>query len=110
MGLAICKKHGESGVIGNISLDICQDLQNAISDITGIVVVTIDIFDDDEFLYSQKNYISKKIFEESDLKKKYKITNEEQEAALNVIFPSTSGMCGKCFEEYVIRNDISIEK
>ncbi len=110
MGLAICKKHGESGVISGISLDLCQDLEHNPDTIQKIVIVNIEVFDDDEYLYTQKNYVSEKMFIDNKLEKNYRIRNEKQEDSLNLIFPKTSGMCGKCFEEYVLRNKIIIEK
>src|SRR5688572_13141090 len=99
MGLAICKKHGESGVIGGISLDICQDVQNGKNEIKGIVIIKIDVFDGDEFLYTEKNYVSSKIFNDRRLSKKYTISDEGQENTLNDLLPPTSGMCGRCFED-----------
>lgn len=110
MGLAICKNHGESGVISGISLDICQDLEHNPATIQKIVIVNIEVFDGDEYLYTQKNYVSEKLFRDNNLEKNYRITNEDEEDSLNLKFPKTSGMCGKCFEEYILRNRITIEK
>lgn len=110
MGLATCKKHEKSSVISGISLDICQDFEHNPATIQKIVIVNIEIFDGDQYLYTQKNYVSEKIFIDNNLEKNYRITNEEQEDSLNLTFPKTSGMCGKCFEEYISGNRISIEK
>lgn len=110
MGLAICNKHGESGVVDGISLDVCLDLENHTATVKNIAIVVIEVFDDDEYLYSQKNYISEKLFIEKNLKKKYYIKNDTQEEILNKIFPRTSGVCGKCFKDYILRNGIIIEK
>ncbi len=111
MGLAICNKHGQTGVVSNISLDICKELSdNHNNEIREIVVVIIDVYDNDEFLYKQKNYISRDIFNKYNLKKSYKISTEEEEKDINKIFPKTSGLCSKCFEEYIEKNDILLER
>ncbi|WP_066962875.1 hypothetical protein [Microbulbifer sp. Q7] len=109
MGLAFCKKHGETGITPNISVEICEDQsKGSLGKIQDICIVNIKIFDGDEYLYTQENYISKAAFDEAGMNFEYIITCEEDEEKINVFFPETSGMCSACFKEYIISRNIKL--
>lgn len=111
MGLALCSKHGESAVIGGISLDICEAIsQRRQIEPAAIVKICIAIYDGDDFLYEETSYVSQELFETRKLKKQYIIRTEEQEQLVERSIPMTSGMCIKCFEDYLVDFQISIDK
>lgn len=102
MGTTLCNKHGETGIVSSISIDICEEMMGR-SSIKNerIYIVIIKVFDGNEYLYEQKNYISEALFKEKDLNMLYELHDELDEERINTFFPKTSGMCGKCFNEYL---------
>lgn len=70
--------------------------------------VSIKVFDENDFIFEQVNYISDSIFKEHALKMKYDIHTESDEILLNELFPKTSGVCGKCFNEYLSSRELVV--
>lgn len=102
MGTSLCEKHGETGIFSSISIDICEEIMGRSSiKNENIYVVIIKVFDGDEYLYEQKNYISEGLFKEGNLNFIYEIHDELDEERINAFFPKTSGICGECFNEYL---------
>ena len=109
MGLILCDKHGPTGVINHISEDICEKV---ISDDPlkreDIKVVLIDLYDEEEYLFTITNYISADLFAKYELREKYVIRNEEEEEALDRKLPKLGALCGMCFKAYLIKNGIDL--
>ena len=102
MGIISCIKHGVCGLTPSVSVDICNDLLNGGSGgIRDIYLVIVRVFDGEEHLYDQVNYISCELVDLHKLNRVYEIHNEAEEARINSFFPKTSVVCGKCFEEYI---------
>lgn len=106
MSLILCEKHGQTGVINHISKDICEKIINDDPLQDDIKIVLIDLFDKNDFLYTITNYISSTLVAKHKLLEKYIIHNEEEEIILDKNFPKLSGLCGKCFREYVNKYNI----
>lgn len=102
MGISLCRRHGESGIVSSISIDICEEIMGRSKEkIENVYVVTIKVFDEDEHVFDQSNYISENLFKTHNLKLEYEIHSESDEEKINSFFPKTSGVCGKCFDEYM---------
>ncbi len=109
MGLIQCRKHGQTGIVPNISIDICEDqLGEKDNNISEICIIYIRVFDGEEYLFDQKNYINKKLFDQLGMQFDYIIRKEEDEESLNAFFPKTSGMCADCFKEYILGRNIKL--
>ncbi|PUA30184.1 MAG: hypothetical protein B0W54_06630 [Cellvibrio sp. 79] len=107
MAICFCKKHGDSGVVSCISKDVCEDVLGRSNEaINNIYIVVIKVFDAEEFLFDQINYVSESIFKLYNLSVKYEVHSESDEENLNSFFPETSGACGKCFEEYILSRNL----
>lgn len=103
MGLIICQKHGETGVIPFISKGLWQIAkQNTKIDCDKIKVITIAIKIDQETSFSLKYYFTKDEFDLFSLDDYYSIsTDEEDEKVTKIFHDKTRPMCGDCFKEYL---------
>lgn len=109
MGIIICEKHGRQGIKINIEKSI---VDNILADISlteaDLVVVTIAFFDNAYFLYEDKILLKKPTFIAHEFTDTYTITNELEEAQimphLNKLL---TGVCGKCYSEYMLKHQIS---
>ncbi|QIL89516.1 hypothetical protein GNX18_06910 [Microbulbifer sp. SH-1] len=109
MGLALCRKHGETGIVPDISIDICRDQSGENNNnVNEICIVCVKVFDGGEHLFDQKNYISKNVFDQVGMQFEYVIRSDEDEEKLNAFFPETSGMCAECFKEYISSRNIKL--
>lgn len=111
MGIVICEKHGKQGFKINIEKSIVDHIL-ADSPLAGadLVVVTLSFFDEAEFLYEDKILLKKSTFIAHGFNSTYTITNEREEAQimppLNELL---TGVCGKCYAEYMLKQHISID-
>lgn len=111
MGLAQCNKHAETGVVGSISIDICGAVRANTKISPNIIhVIKIAVYDEEEFLFEDKMYVSGDIFDRSGLKYNYVIRTEQDEERLNLILPETSGLCAGCFKDYIGEFDAVISQ
>jgi len=108
MGLILCEKHGQTGLINHISKDICEKVINDEPLQADIKIVLINLFDENEFLCTITNHISSTLVAKHKLLEKYIIHNEKEELALEEHFPKLSGLCGKCFREYINKYNINL--
>lgn len=111
MGLARCEKHGETGVVGSISLDICKAVRSETElSPNHIRIIKIGVYDDDDFLFEDQMYVSEEQFVQGGLTQNYAIRSDEDEQKLNSILPEASGLCAECFKDYVNRFQVIITK
>jgi hypothetical protein len=111
MGVAQCDKHGEVGVVGNISLDVCKAVR-AETELSSnkIRIIKIGVYDDVDFLFEDQMYVSETQFVLRSLVQSYVIRSDQDEQELNLILPETSGLCAECFKEYVNKFQVAIAK
>lgn len=110
MGLILCRKHGEAGVVDGVSIDICRDFWEKKSEIKEIFLVVSNIYDDDVLVFSKKYYVSKGLFFVNNMEISYDVRDEIDENRFMQGLPEVSGLCMFCFEDYIKDNKISILK
>lgn len=111
MGIIICEKHGRQGIKINVEKSIVDII---LADVplteADLVVVTIAFFDNADFLYEEKILLKKSTFIAHKFKSAYTIANELEEAQimppLNELL---TGICGKCYSEYMFKHLINID-
>jgi len=116
MGIVICKLHGEIGVKPFIDVKIAN---NIMLDYQGLplekeknifLVIVQYIFNESEGIesFNLNYYISEKNIHKYKLKHLYLITTDEEEDKFDRMIPELSGVCGKCFEDYIQKYNIEI--
>lgn len=113
MGILICLKHGQQGVVPFIELEIAQKINDGIPiSKDEIETIKADFYDDAQKLIGTTCYmLYANTVKQNEFRKKYSIFTEEQE--LDLLTPIqlvTSGsVCSKCLEEYKITHGWDIE-
>ena len=116
MGIVICKIHGKVGIKPFIDMEITNNIKLENQGLffkkeKKIFVVTsqyiIDEFEEMES-FKIKYYISEKNMNKYKLDDFYMLTTDEDEDKFNKIIPELSGVCGKCFTEYIKKYNIEI--
>ena len=109
MGLIICDKHGEQGIVINIEDDICRKIL-ADTPLTNeeLCVIKAVFYDDDETFLMDVNYlVSIQTKESLNLMEYFEIrTEEEDEKFLGKMSSKMGAVCGQCLNEYKFRKDI----
>lgn len=108
MGLIICNKHGEQGIVINIEDQICRKIlaDTPMSD-EDLYVIKVLFYDDEEFLMDMNYLISKEMKEDLNLIEVYEVQNEEEDSEfLRKISPRMGIVCGQCLQEYRYRTNI----
>ena len=116
MGMIICEVHGMTGIEPFIDAQIAN---NIMLDYQGLpleeeknifLVILQLIFDESEGIesFNLHYYISEKNIHKYKLKHSYSITTDEDEDKFNRMTPEFSGICGKCFEDYIQKYNIEI--
>lgn len=104
MGILICPKHGQQGIVPFIEMEISQKITEGIPiSKHDIVIVEAAFLDETGTLLATSCYmLSKRTFEQNNFKKKYSIQTEGEELDfLGPIQKLASGfVCSKCLEEY----------
>ena len=110
MGIIICNKHGKKGIKINIDKKIIDNIHSGVNiKEEDLVIVTVELFDELDFLLEYKILFRKDTFVENKLKYFYKISNElEEEEELLPVEGLLSGVCGECYFEYMKNNNINI--
>ena len=110
MGIMICAQHGKQGIRINIDKEIVKDIDfdKAIQE-EDLIIVTVSFYDKTEFLYEERRLLKKDTFVRNKLKHSYIIREEEEEKELISLDALLTGICGKCYSEYMSKHNISIE-
>ncbi|WP_445768429.1 hypothetical protein [Rheinheimera sp.] len=103
MGVMICKKHGEVGVIPTVSKNLADAMLKGIAIREDVATIYLRVFDEGEFLFD-KLFFTHNSQDMSNLKDEYVIENETDDAVfsreVHPIF-SGGGYCVRCFKEYM---------
>lgn len=108
MGLIICSKHGEQGIVINIEDEICRKIlaDKPISN-ENLHVIKVLFYDHEEFLMDMNYLISSEMKDDLNLVDVYEVKNEEEDSEfLRRISPRMGIVCGQCLKEYKYRRDI----
>jgi hypothetical protein len=112
MGMVICKKHGRTGVRIDVLDEICKKiLTDKPIDQEMLSFIHVEYFDNKELLFDTNYIVTKRFKEERNLEDYYKIsTDKEQELLNRKLGNSIGAICGKCFDEYLERYNLSIAR
>jgi hypothetical protein len=110
MGMVICEKHGLTGIAIGILNEICDKIVNDEPISQNILrTVVIEYFVEDELLISHRYLITDNFKRAYKLAAHYKIkSDEEDERIFKPIDPFIGAICGKCFEEYLLKYNLQI--
>lgn len=109
MGMVICPEHGRGGIVPAVSLDVCEAIRSGkAAEIGKIFVVAVDLHDGEKLLGTLDNHLSERLFKAHRLSPRYVIQSDEDEKALEAIFPPTQPVCARCFQEYVAKHAIEV--
>ena len=112
MGIITCEKHGRTGIVKGILKEICQKMLNdELLNQDELTIIIIDYYDGEELLFNEKYLVTTDFKNKLKLKDNYKIsTDEEEELFIKPMASEMGAICGKCYEEYLLRHDIKLEK
>ena len=112
MGIIICEKHGRTGIVTGVLKEICQKMLNdELLNQDELTTILIDYYDGKKLLFNEKYLITADFKKKLKLKDHYKIsTDEEEEIFIKPMASEMGAICGKCYEEYLLRHDIKIAK
>lgn len=108
MGLIICEKHDEQGIVINIENNICRMIlaDEPLCD-EDLFVIKILFYDNEEFLMDMNYLITTEMRDSLNLIEIYEVQNEEEESeVLKQISPRMGILCGQCLKEYKFRKNI----
>lgn len=108
MGLIICDKHGEQGIVINIEDAICRKIL-ADAPIAGedLCVMKVLFYDNDEFLMDMNYLMTSEMKGDLNLMEVYEVRNDEEDSEfLRLISPRMGIVCGQCLNEYKYKADI----
>ena len=109
MGLIYCKKHGESGFTQRISESVVKFLHEdtPLSD-DNLRTVTIDMYDDGDFLGSDVYLITREEFRRSSLSETNQAHSEDEYDDPTSKLPKMSGVCFDCLQEYKEKHHVTL--
>lgn len=103
MGLLICEKHGEVGVIPTVSKNLADAMLSGTAKKEDVATIYLRVYDEGEFLFD-KLFFTHNSSDMLTLKDEYLIENDTDDALfsrdVHPIF-SGGGYCVKCFKEYM---------
>lgn len=101
MGILNCPKHGESGLMPNASIGICDIIKKNEDTSTGnIVIVNVEYYDNGDFLGDENLFFTSDEFSSLNLKRHYKIATDRDESLFNELIKNKLGtVCVYCFKE-----------
>lgn len=109
MGIVLCEKHGEAGVIPTVSKQLADAMRSGLIGREDIRTLHLRVFDDGEFLFEKMLFLHKA--ESDGLDSSYLIRNEEEDEIfarnIQLIFRG-GGYCVKCFKEYMEKLDFDL--
>jgi len=106
MGLILCGKHGQSGVVPFVSKKLSNEISlGNIVNIKDFSILHVIFYDDDEILGKDKYYLMKEeLPQEAITSNPIKIYTDEDENKLNILLGSSflgGGCCVICFESWI---------
>ena len=120
MGMIQCEEHGLTAFMTGVDAELSKSIHNKLLNENIIEIKIIykfdeypDVQEDEKFGdYKSYCYITLGKFYKKALKKEYMVRSEEDEELLVHVLENicNSGICGKCFNEYVEQNTIEIFK
>ena len=111
MGLIICHRHGESGIMPFVARELSEEIRRggkvSVSDLVEVEIVLIDE-EDGEQMYTLHYLMPRALFVRLGVQASYEIRTDEDEERLTAIFDPVmkgGGVCGKCFRDCLIDAD-----
>lgn len=112
MGLINCKIHGESGVMSNASIALCENIKNSVS-MKDKSIMTINVIykdNDGEFLFDENYFFTKGEVDELTLKNSYEVQTDNEERSIhNLLKNHLEIECVECFKSYMKDNNIEFK-
>ncbi|WP_250463905.1 hypothetical protein [Microbulbifer litoralis] len=107
MGLIICGKHGESGFTDRVSKEVasCIDDGTPLKE-SDLKVVVIRMYDEDEFLGTNKYLLTEKEFKKSGIPEVSVVDKESTYDVIKDKLPRMEGACSSCLNNFYKNNDI----
>jgi hypothetical protein len=103
VGILICEKHGEAGIIPTVSKNLEDAMANGTAKKQDVATIYLRVYDEVDFLFD-KLFFTHKSSDMQTLKDEYLIENDEDDALfskeVHPIFTG-GGYCVKCFKEYM---------
>lgn len=112
MGILICEKHGEVGVIPTGSKNLADAMLSGTAKKGDIATIYLRVYDEGEFLFD-KLFFAHKGSDMLTLKDEYLIENDADDALFSRnVHPilSGGGYCVKCFKEYMEKIGFDLNK
>lgn len=109
MGMIECKKHGLSGFSSKISKNISDKILNDIDILDNeLIIITLDIYDNNEYLYTEKYLIESKESKNNNIQCEMVVRNEDESDNFSKLLPELGGICFKCMNEYKEKHKVNL--
>lgn len=109
MGVIICEKHGETGVIPTVSKNLSDAMLSREAKKEDVATIYLRVYDEGEFLFD-KLFFAHKRMDMANLKDEYLIENDDDELFSKEVHPilTGGGYCVRCFKEYMKHIDFDL--